>query len=236
MRYAMDALWRLINYHLKKNGLGPAIDTLHANFGTFDIPVFLVGGFVRSCLASLIHGSSIEPKDADIVVDTDALESFMQTLHPDDFSRTQFGGFRWQPKRGKIWIDIWQLQDTVYIKRFAMPPTLESFLDGVDLNIDRLAVGLHDGTVVADRSAYSGIRNKIIDLDAKVQMEDFLPAELARAVIAHLKTGYALSPKVQKLLKERKSDIMMKDTVDRLEADGYSVEMLRKVRSFVAQV
>jgi hypothetical protein len=235
----MDSLRRLVWMNLAKAGLMPAIDDLNLHFSGFGgdaVPIYLVGGFVRSCLISLVHGTPVEPKDADIVVDADTLAEFVETLPRGQAVHAKHGGFLWQHGRAKIPIDIWQLEDTVCIKRFGLPVTLASLLDGVDINISRLAMGLHDGAVVIEPSCFGGIRKKVIHLDAKVKMDDFLVFQLARAVKLHLSTGFALSDGITELLQKRGSEIVSGETLAYLRENGTSLQTIGKITSFIEKL
>jgi hypothetical protein len=190
-------------------------------------PIFLVGGFVRDCARMLLEGEVGIPKDADIVVDTDRLSSAIHHLD-GSVSRTALGGYRWQPPGGSLSIDTWQLADTVWIQELGLPRDIESFLDGVDLNVDRVAIGLHDQSVF-DRGCSDAIRSRTIDLDGKYRLSGLECDELARAIVAHLKTGYRLSRTVQEGLQRVNFDNLMARAAERLRIDGYSEEIVDRV-------
>ena len=200
-----------------------------------ETPVFLVGGFVRDSVRHLLGESSVAPKDIDIVIDTTELARCMR-YQSGKVTRTPLGGFRWWPSPGgyrhQSWIDVWQLQDTIWIKQMNLKPTIDNTLAGFDLNINRIAFGLHDQSLV-DRGCLSGIDARVIDLDAEIRLENLLSFEIARAVIAHLKTSYVLSDRVLSLLRQNSTEVLSSQVFDRLRKDGYSKAKLRKLRKVV---
>ena len=179
----------------------------------------------------MIEGHPVKSKDADIVIDTDNLANELGNFG-GKLSRTPLGGFHWIPAGASGWIDVWQLSDTVWIRALHLPPTIESFLDGVDLNIDRIAVGLHNHMVI-DRGCLSGLARRYIDLDAKFTLKELALDELARAVVAHLNTGYALSERVLSSLDHAALAALLKRSSERLAGDGYPSERIAQVRQFI---
>jgi hypothetical protein len=128
-------------------------------------------------------------------------------------------------------IDVWQMQDTVWISHLQLAPTIDNFLAGVDLNVNRIALGLPDGTV-RDGGCLEAIASRVIDLDAAVAVEQLRPAELARAVIAHLKTGYLLSKRVLAMLHTQRGAVLSPTVLESLRGDGHPEETIRRLESF----
>ena len=223
-------LYRRVLEELQLVGLDLPLAQLRARL-PHDTPVFLVGGFVRDCARALIESISVDVKDADIVADTEGLGLAMRTLG-GVLSRTPLGGYRWQAREKGIWIDAWQLKDTVWIHSLKLPVNIDSFLDGVDLNLDRIAIGLHDQSEY-DRGCYSAIINRTIDLDAKYRLSELEPDELARAIVAHLKTRYHLSSSILKAFGRFDLDALAARATERLIGDGYPDAMVAQVRRFI---
>jgi hypothetical protein len=156
------------------------------------------------------------------VIDTNTLASTLQAM-PGTISRTSLGGFRWKTPEAEIPLDLWQLKDTVWIRERGLAPTITSFLAGVDLDIDRIAIGLHDGAVFGD-DCYRAILEKRISLDAVYHLEALATDEYARALMARYKTGYALSDDLHVSIFRTDYSALAKRAFERLGADGYSVD------------
>lgn len=218
---------------LRKTGFQTTIEHLRQSVG-YATPTYLVGGFVRDCARALFEDRCIETKDLDVVVETSRLREALELL-PGERHVTPLGGYRLWPPSTVGWVDLWQLADTVWIARLNLAPTIANFLAGVDLNVDRIALGLHDH-VVRDSGCLRAIATKTIDLDADVAVGDLFPAELGRAVIAHLKTGYPLAERVVEQIRARISDVLSVAVLERLRGDGYGDEMLDRLTTFLQMV
>lgn len=181
-------------------------------------PTYIVGGLPRDVVFSNLTGVIHSPKDVDIVIDTDVLGSLMQRA-TGVVSRTPLGGFRWSPSGSDVSIDIWQLRDTVWIKAYKLQPTIESFLAGVDLNVDRIAVGLHDQSVndVDCRLAFS---SGTIHRDGLHRVDSLRTDEYARALMASHKTHLRLSNECLSEI-SRMGHSFYPRAVKRLSFDGY---------------
>jgi len=181
-------------------------------------PTYIVGGLPRDVVFSNFTGMVHSPKDVDIVIDTDVLEPLMQRV-TGAVSRTPLGGFKWTPLGSDISIDIWQLRDTVWIKAYGLQPTIESFLAGVDLNVDRIAVGLHDQSVndVDCRRAFLG---GTIHRDGLHPVDSLRMDEYARALMASHKTHLRLSNECLSEI-SRMGNSFYPRAVKRLSFDGY---------------
>jgi hypothetical protein len=229
-------LYRRVLEELQLVGLDLPIAQLQSALPR-NTPIFLVGGFVRDCVRALIESISVDAKDADIVASTDRLDSAMDMLD-GILSRTSLGGYRWRAPEKSVWIDAWELKETIWIHSLELPVHIDSFLDGVDLNVDRIAVGLHDRSIY-DRGCSSAIIGRTIDLDAKVRLRELEPDELARAVVAHLKTGYQLSGSVRRALARFELNSLAARATQRLLGDGYPdltvAQVSRFIRSFDKQ-
>lgn len=218
---------------LRSAGFQTTIEHLRQSVG-YATPTYVVGGFVRDCARALFEDRCIEPKDLDVVVETSRLEEALALL-PGARQVTPLGGYRLWPPSTVGWVDLWQLADTVWIARLHLAPTIANFLAGVDLNVDRIALGLHDH-VVRDSGCLRAIATRTIDLDADVALGDLFPAELGRAVIAHLKTGYPLAERVVERLRARVSDVLSPAVLERLRGDGHGDEMLEGLTTFLQTV
>jgi hypothetical protein len=193
--------------------------------------MYVVGGFARDCARACVERRIIEPKDADLVVATDSLASALAKLD-GEIETTLFGGFRWTPPGAATWIDVWQLKDTLWIKSLHLTPAIESFLAGVDLNLDRIAVGLNSGEVI-DGGCLQAIERRLIDLDAQIRLRALAEDELARAIVLHLKTGYALSAAVMRRLESAAPERVLQRAAARLEADRQAPAALARVADFL---
>ena len=187
---------------------------------------------VRDSLRSIIEGVAVEAKDADIVVATAELEESLMKLG-GSLSRTPLGGFRWMPEGARVPVDIWQLADTVWIRDLGLTPSIANFLAGVDLNIDRIAVGLHDHAI-HDQGALAGIQTRLIKLDAEIRLDTLRYDELARAILASCQTGYAPAPEIIRLI-EGATPAGIARGATRLRAEGCPEPTVAAVLSFAAK-
>lgn len=215
---------------LRSTGFQVAIGHLRLSLG-HATPIYVVGGFVRDCARALIEDRNVEAKDLDVVVETSRLEEALAAL-PGKRQVTPLGGCRWWPPATSGWIDAWQLADTVWIRRLGLAPTIANFLAGVDLNVDRIVVGLHDHTV-RDCGCLTAIATRTIDLDADIALDDLSPAELGRAVIAHLRMGYSLSERVVERLRACHDDVLSPVVLERLRGDGHGDQVIENLISFL---
>ncbi|HET9393380.1 MAG TPA: hypothetical protein VFO29_07680 [Candidatus Rubrimentiphilum sp.] len=186
---------------------------------------YLVGGFLRDLLRAETTGVATRPKDIDLIIDTKDLEAILKAS-PGYLSGTPLGGYRWKPRGTTFWLDIWQLHDTVWIKELRLPVTIESFLDGVDLNIDRVALELHTGEFFNGkcREALSG---RMIEIDSRVRIKELMYDEFARALMASYKTGFSLTESLSKRIYSADPAQLRRRAVERLRADDYADEDIR---------
>jgi hypothetical protein len=196
-------------------------------------PAYVVGGAVRDAARSLIEARAVTPKDVDVVIDTDRLAAALGQM-PGVITRTPLRGWRWTPPGATSWIDVWPLRETVWIRELSLPASVRSFLAGVDLNIDRIAIDLVTGEVF-DEGALDAIERRVIDLDAAVRLENLAAAELVRAVLAHLRTGYSLADRVVRALEAPAVHVVTDDLRARLLDDGYTVADLRRATIFMTR-
>lgn len=187
--------------------------------------VYLVGGFLRDLVQADTSGSAAPPKDIDLIIDTDALEAVLKGT-PGYRSGTPLGGTRWKPKATAIWLDIWQLRDTVWIKELDLPVTIDSFLDGVDLNIDRIALELHTGEFF-ERNAREALASHTIEIDSRVRLQELMYDEYARALMASYKTGFGLAESLSKRIQSVDRAQLQRRAFERLRADDYADEDIR---------
>lgn len=207
------------------------VELLRRNF-PIGTAAYVVGGFARDCVRTLVEGRPVESKDVDIIIDTNRLANELEKFN-GTVSITPLGGFHWVPVGASGWIDVWQLSDTVWIKAKQLPSTIEAFLAGVDLNIDRIAIGLHNHMVIA-HECLLGVAHRQIDLDARTKLEELELDELARAVVAHFKTGYALSGRILSSLDNADVIALLKRSSERLAGDGYPPEQIGQVIKFIS--
>ena len=215
---------------LQSTGFHTTIERLRRSLGQAT-PTYVVGGFVRDCARALFDDRRVDAKDVDVVVETSRLEEALAAL-PGEREVTPLGGCRLWPSATSGWIDVWQLADTAWIARLGLAPTIDNFLAGVHLNVDRVALGLHDHSV-RDRGFLTAIAARRIDLDADVALDELFPAELRRAVIAHFKTGYALSERVAQRLSACGDEILSPSVLERLRRDGHGDEMMEGLTRFL---
>jgi hypothetical protein len=187
---------------------------------------YLVGGFLRDLVRADMSGVATLPKDIDLIIDTYDLEAILKST-PGYLSGTPLGGYRWKPKGTTFWLDIWQLQDTVWIKELRLPVTIESFLDGVDLNIDRIALELHTGEFF-DGKCREALAGRTIEIDSRVRVKELMYDEYARALMASYKTGFSLTESLSKRIQSADRAQLRRRAVERLRADDYADEDIRE--------
>jgi len=186
---------------------------------------YLVGGFLRDLLRADTDGAATPPKDIDLIIDTGDLEPILKAT-PGYLSGTPLGGYRWKPTGTTFWLDMWQLQDTVWIKELRLPVTIESFLDGVDLNIDRVALELHTGKFF-DGKFREALAGRTIEIDSRVRLKELMYDEYARALMASYKTGFSLTESLSKRIQGADRAQLRRRAFERLRADDYSDEDIR---------
>ncbi|MFO7776044.1 MAG: hypothetical protein R6W89_09625 [Candidatus Hydrogenedentota bacterium] len=196
--------------------------------------IFVVGGFLRDCARQVQECKQIDPKDLDVVVDTELLSHALYKIGAR-FTTTPLGGYRWQPYGAGAWMDMWQLKDTIWLRDKTGALSIWDYLAGVDLNIDRIAFDFQ-GNVLCDDGCLAGLASHTIDLDATIHVEHLLPYELVRAVVAHIKTSYAVTSRVTRLIKRCDAMTLAKAGEERLPYDGYGEEMLTTIRAVMQSI
>jgi hypothetical protein len=211
-RATVRELWRSLDCAGAARPLRELLNT----FGS--VPdVFAVGGFPRDVLLSRLRRRRTQSKDIDLVIDTENLSSAMADMQ-GEVTRTPLGGYRWIPLGSAIPIDVWQLADTIWIDEYRLPVTIDAFLSGVDLNVDRIAIGLHDGSVT-DKGFMEAVRSSEIRLDASIRVDWLRNDEIARALMASYKTGFPVGTSLAGL--NPAADFAAR-AWQRLRGDGYS--------------
>lgn len=217
----MNRVWeRLREYKMD----GPLSQLLQR----FPPPVnaYLVGGFLRDLLRLEAGGAAARPKDIDLIIDTSELGATLTDL-PGYLSGTPLGGYRWKPKGAAFWLDIWQLQDTIWIKELRLPVTIESFLEGVDLNIDRVALELHSAEFF-DGECRRALAGRTIEIDSRIRLEELTYDEYARALVASYKTGFRLATGLRERILSADRPRLRRRAFERLRADDYGEEDIRE--------
>ena len=115
---------------------------------------------------------------------------------------------------------MWQLKDTLWIKKLHLPVTIDSFLDGVDLNIDRASLNFSTGKLI-DRGCRHALARKTITIDSRVRLDELLYDEYARALLASRKLGFALDKDLMEKIKAADSVLLRRRAFERLRSDGY---------------
>lgn len=187
---------------------------------------YLVGGFLRDMLRFEINGVATSPKDIDLIIDTGELATTLADL-PGYLSGTPLGGYRWKPKGAAFWLDIWQLKDTIWIKELQLPVSIGSFLEGVDLNIDRVALELHSAELF-DGECRKALAGRTIEIDARVRVEELTYDEYARALVASYKTGFGLADGLRESILNADRSRLRRRAFERLRADDYGEEDIRE--------
>lgn len=187
---------------------------------------FLVGGFLRDLLRFETNGVATRPKDIDLIVDTGELAATVTSL-PGYLSGTPLGGYRWKPKGAPFWLDIWQLRDTIWIKELHLPVTIESFLEGVDLNIDRVALELRSAEFF-DGKCREALAGRTIEIDSHIHLEELRYDEYARALVASYKTGFGLADALRERILSADRPRLRRRAFERLRADDYGDDDIRE--------
>lgn len=209
-----QAVWA----ELQRNGLAEPLRQL---LGCDSIgEAYIVGGFPRDVVRSRLEGCRPSPKDADVVVEAENLDLALQRV-AGDLSYTALGGFRWKPVGSKIPVDIWQLKNTAWIHSFNLPATIDSFLEGVDLNIDRVAIDLRNGQILGN-TCVRALQTRTIDIDALWSVPALRYDEYGRALMASYKTGYRISADLHRRILREDIHALSRSARARLAMDGYT--------------
>jgi hypothetical protein len=212
-------------------GVWEPLDELMGRLGR---PVaYVVGGFPRD-LIRLENDRDVEPKDVDVVVDTADLARELAAMRGRR-ETTPLGGFRWTPPGSRVPVDIWQLADTIWIRELHLKPTIESLLAGVDLDMDRAAISLDgsDERVDDAREALSTgeIRSNPIP---ECKISDLAEDEMARALLLSWKTGFTLSPALERQLEKTDRMALVDRAWSRFPREGYTPQEIGLVLEQVA--
>jgi hypothetical protein len=160
--------------------------------------IWLVGGAVRDCLLQL------QVKDLDFVVDTSA--RFAKDVEKLGGKPNVFGGLNFV--RAGLPIDLWSLEDTYFIKKFKMPATKESFLEGAPFNLDKVMFNVRTARM-DERGFLRGISAKeIVYAPCKVYLER---SHARRCVRLQKKTGFTLHKTAQDLLVRREKSLLISE-------------------------
>lgn len=164
--------------------------------------IFIVGGALRD----LFLTPRRTPKDIDIVLDGVAHSELSLIKNA---SQNFFGGL--SLIFGGLAVDMWLLEETYHLKRFALEPTIQGFLEGAPFNLDKIAYDLKIGRLY-DLGCLAGIASRrIIYAPARPYLESI---QAARAVLLQWKTGFdidasclELLQRVDALLQQRPAEV-----------------------------
>ncbi len=186
--------------------------------------IFVVGGTLRD----LFLTPRRTPKDIDIVLDGVAPSS-LSRIHN---ARQNFFGGLSLTFRG-LAVDMWLLEETYHLKRFALEQTIDGFLEGAPFNLDKIAYDLK-ATRLYDRGCLAGVAlRRIIYAPARPYLESI---QAARAVLLQWKTGFdydasclALLQRVDAVIQQKPAEVSdIKRYLQHLKR-FYEVELLERV-------
>jgi len=182
---------------------------------------YLVGGFLRDVV---VHPHSHWPRDFDIVVEGCSWDE-LSTVFTDVISgHNRFGGLtlrRWAEVRGQdnsapqeLDFDVWRLEDTWAVRHFALPRTIQSFVQTPFLNIDSIAMSIGPGDdylAVFEHGFFDALERRYIEVN---QTDNPYPILCAvRGLILAASLNFVVGPKLAAFVYELAMEVALDEFV-----------------------
>lgn len=155
---------------------------------TYNGTTILFGGILRDFILSDLNSTQqLLPKDVDIVCklnDKNFEKLILELKEKFSFIKeTIFGGFKFNCNG--VVVDIWDFQKVNQFASGRMEPSEFNLLAGVPFNLMGIIYSLQENFVLSSDSFWSGLENKIIDFEDRV--------EVHRPSMQHLYANKAIS-------------------------------------------
>jgi hypothetical protein len=159
-------------------------------------PAVIFGGALRDLM---VHGSSTEPRDVDIVVDGASIEELAKLFSDVLIRRTRFGGLHLNVKGWMI--DVWPLSDTWGLRELRIGSgdfealTRTTFLN-VEAVIADLAPFRNRGRRVYASGFFEALRTRTLDVN--LEANPFPELSAIRALVTASRIKFHLSGRLAK--------------------------------------
>lgn len=184
---------------------------------------YLVGGFLRDVV---VHPHSRWPRDFDVVVEGCSWDELNRLFSDVVAGQNRFGGLtlrRWIEEPGhynnasthELDFDVWRLEDTWAVRRFALPRTIESFVRTPFLNIDSIAISIGPGQgylAVFEQGFFDALSRKHIEINQTSNPYPVLCA--VRGLILASSLNFVVGPKLAAFVYDLAMNVTLEEFVD----------------------
>jgi len=182
---------------------------------------YLVGGFLRDVV---VHPHSHWPRDFDIVVEGCSWDELSRVFTDVISGHNRFGGLtlrRWTELPGQdnaapqeLDFDVWRLEDTWAVRHFALPRTIQSFVQTPFLNIDSIAMSIGPGDdylTVFEHGFFDALERRYVEVN---QTDNPYPILCAvRGLILAASLNFVVGPKLATFVYELAMDVALDEFV-----------------------
>jgi len=168
---------------------------------TYNRGIGIFGGAVRDWWLSK------EPKDIDIVIDTDYFKEALEGLYVNGKTYNAFGGTALV--LGNVKFDIWNLKDTQAFKNKQFEPSWENLIKSVPFNVDSVVVMLSGE--VHQHKFWSALDNQEIQFINRTHAEPKFIAQRARLFAT--KYGFKLDKELEKFANDQLGSAELDNTL-----------------------
>lgn len=203
------------------------LETLNTMRG-FSAPVFLFGGVVRDLMLS---GSSISPRDVDLVVSTVDLKDVTAAFSESLTRRNRFGGLH---LRIHGWhFDVWPLAQTwAFHQKIVPSPSFANLPKTTFLNIEAVAVRLdtEEGRYreIHSHGFFEAVETRTLEINSEANPYPLLC--VLRALVMAAKLRFAIGPRLAAYIAEHASSSSIEDLMrvqwEHYKRHTYSAAML----------
>lgn len=181
------------------------ISRMAVDFKSASLPAVLFGGTLRSLLMARLFNKPFlrRPRDLDIVVDGNSVDSLKEKVQEYLIRQTRFGGLKLE--RGRFEFDVWPLSRTWAIEQDkTIASSFHSLPLTTFLNLEAIAVDLWVKPGKA-RLIYSGddqFFEGLLDTTIEVNREEnpFPALCIVRSLSLAYSTGFRIGPRLAKYL------------------------------------
>jgi len=182
---------------------------------------YLVGGFLRDVV---VHPHSYWPRDFDIVVEGCSWDELSRVFTDVISGHNRFGGLtlrQWTELPGQdnagpqeLDFDVWRLEDTWAVRHFALPRTIQSFVQTPFLNIDSIAMSIGPGDdylTVFEHGFFDALERRYVEVN---QTDNPYPILCAvRGLILAASLNFVVGPKLAAFVYELTMDVALDEFV-----------------------
>jgi len=167
--------------------------------------LYLVGGALRNLAMQEIHGSAPSVEDLDLFV-TGVDERFNpgSVLGGEAWEFTDLGGVRWHPRRCGPAFDIGVMARFLPLRKFRLPPGLDSLLRTIDFNVNAAVFDVRE-RVLHQRNFVESIRRRVMDFNTRLFYDQVIMAYRVLEINTKIRFAYSrvLFDYVQRFIDEK---------------------------------